>query len=238
VVHDLVTERSDVPRVVVLNGPPGAGKSTALRTVLERQPGIAHFNERLYFADQRQRGTRLGAQAGDLARRFRWVPDWLMAETISGWLADELDGASGLLVEGFPRNSVQCELLDHVLAKYGLAVDLHVYLDVPDAVALARTTGRRICQPCETLVEGAIALPGEVCGRCGTGLVLRPDDAPEVLRDRLAHHRAGAGEVHDHYRRRGVLRQLSGQGTRDEVTRRLFDAVGAVGLGPAAQVRR
>jgi adenylate kinase len=154
-----------------------------------------------------------------------------MAEAISQWLGDNLPAASSILIEGFPRNGAQCHVLDEVLASHGLSVDAFLYLDVDDRIALSRVTGRLVCPRCETWVEDPIPVAGAPCERCGGDRVQRRDDAPDVMRDRLAHHRRGAPDVRAHYAGRGVLRDLSGAGSREDVARQLFAELAAVNRG-------
>ncbi|GIG88036.1 adenylate kinase family protein [Plantactinospora endophytica] len=220
---------ADVP-VMILTGPPGAGKSTAMRAFRRRFPGLIHFGVRVFFERQIEQGTPLGLRAKKFHDTKVWHPDELIFDGIASWLDEGLPAATRVVLEGFPRNRSQARALDGVLGDRGLRVDRLVYLNVPDEVAAARVMTREVCTSCETIVADAIPVPGTACVRCGRQLVRRPDDDQQTFRRRLARQRQGAVELLDHYEALGVVVRIDGTSPPAQVAAALEVAA------PAAQI--
>lgn len=200
---------AEIP-VMVLTGPPGAGKSTAMRAFRRRFPGLIHFGVRVFFERQIEQGTPLGLRAKEFADSRRWHPDELIFEGLASWLDESLPNAARVVLEGFPRNRSQALVLDRVLGDRGLRVNRIVYLDVPDAVCAARVMKREVCISCDTIVAEAIPVPGSACTQCGRQLVRRPDDDQQTFRKRLARQRQGAAQLLAHYEALGVVVRIDG----------------------------
>ncbi|MCX4521913.1 MULTISPECIES: adenylate kinase family protein [Streptomyces] len=215
---------SPIP-VVALVGPPAAGKSTAMRAIFAAQPGLAHFAVRVFFGRQAAAGTPLGLQAKEYAAHARWLPDEFVGQGLTAFLEEELPAASGVVLEGFPRNADQAQVLDRVLTGFSLKLDRFVLLDVPDEVATARVGQRRVCQRCDTFVENGVLVPDAACPRCGGSVVLRRDDAPEVFRDRLRHHRESVRGLLAHYASRDLMLRVDGTGSPETVADQLREAM-------------
>ena len=184
-------------RVVIL-GLIGAGKGTQAQRVASGR-GIVHISTGDMFRAQAARGTELGLRARAHMDRGELVPD----EVTIGMLLERLsepDAAAGFILDGFPRTAAQAEALDRALAGRGLAVDVAPRIDVPQEVLLER-----------------IARRGEIEGRS--------DDRPAVVAERLRAQRAGLEDVACFYRERGVLVDIDGVGSVDEVAERLAGAL-------------
>ncbi|WP_432151786.1 adenylate kinase family protein [Streptomyces sp. bgisy029] len=210
---------------MALVGPPAAGKSTAMRAFFAAQPGLAHFAVRVFFGRQAAAGTPLGLQAKAFAEQARWLPDEFVGQGLATFLEEELPAASGVVLEGFPRNADQAQLLDRVLAGFGLELGRFVLLDVPDDVATARVGQRQVCQRCDTFVENGVLVPDASCPRCGGAVVLRRDDAPEVFRERLWHHRESVRELLAHYAPRDLVSRVDGTGSPEAVAEQVREAM-------------
>jgi adenylate kinase len=226
------SERHAKVPVMVLTGPPGAGKSTAMRVFRRRFPGLTHFGVRVFFERQVDQGTPLGLRAKEVAGRHRWWPDEFIAEGLVSWLDESLPNATTCLVleGGYPRSKAQALVLDRALGDRGLHVNRMVYLDVPDAVAAARVMNREVCISCETPVAEAIPLPGSACTHCGRQLVRRADDDQQNFRERLARHRQDVAELLSHYEALGVLVRIDGTSPPPQVAAALEAAA------PVAQI--
>ncbi len=196
--------------VMALVGPPGAGKSTAMRAFRRRFPGLIHFGVRVFFEQQAEEGTPIGLRAKEFADRKIWYPDKLIAEGLSSWLDESLPSAPYLVLESIPRSKPQALLLDRLLGDRGLRMNRMVYLDVPDAVCAARVMDRQVCISCETSVAEATPVPDSACVHCGRQLVRRPDDDQKMFRKRLARLRENEAELMAHYEPLGVVVRIDG----------------------------
>ncbi|GAA0549649.1 adenylate kinase [Paractinoplanes ferrugineus] len=214
---------SDLP-VMILTGPPGAGKSTAMRTFRHSFPGLDHFGVRVFFQRQIELGTPLGVRAAVFHESRVWHPDEMILEGIALWLDQTLPDATRIVFESFPRNASQARAVDGLLAERGLRVNRVVSLDVPDEICAARVTGREVCVECDTIVADAIPVPGSACPHCGRELVRRPDDDRPTFLRRLARQRQGAVELLAHYEARGVLVRVDGTRPPAEVAQALLEA--------------
>jgi adenylate kinase len=202
------------PRILLL-GAPGAGKGTQSER-LAATYDVDHITTGDALRANRDMETEYGTprefmEAGEL------VPDPVVNEIV----VEALSAADGFVLDGYPRNLDQAEYLadqttlDHV-----------VYLDVSEAELVDRLTGRRVCSDCGTNYHVDFDPPSEpgVCDECGGELVQRDDDAEETVRERLRVYRENTEPVVEHYRERGVLSEVDGEGTPDEV----FAAIRAV----------
>lgn len=134
--------------IVILLGPPGAGKGTQAEAIVKRL-SIPHVSTGDIFRANLAQGTKLGLEAKGYMERGALVPDDLVVRLVGDRLSQP-DAAKGVLLDGFPRTVGQAEALDSLLAA-GAApgkVDVCLLLDVPDAELMRRLTGRRVCRGC------------------------------------------------------------------------------------------
>lgn len=203
--------------VLALIGPPGAGKSTAMRTFRKDFPGSIHFGVRVFFERQTEQRTPIGLRAKPYADHKIWHPDELIAEGLSSWLTENLPLARSVVLESIPRSKSLATIVDRVLVEHGLRIDSLVFLDVPDSVCAARVLRREVCVDCDTFVAKAIPVPGSACRHCGAQLVRRPDDDEATFRRRLARLRDGEQVLLAHYEYRGVITRIDGTRPPEEV---------------------
>ena len=213
--------------IVVLMGPPGAGKGTQAARLAERQ-GAAHVASGDLFREALAAGTPLGQQAKGYMERGELVPDDLVVKMVLERLARP-DCDRGVILDGFPRTAAQAEALDEALAAQERRVDAALLLDVPAEAILERMTGRRICRQCQAPYHIKFNPPARagVCDRCGGPLYQRDDDREDTVRRRLAVYQEQTLPLASYYRQRGILRQVDGLGEVDEITERLMRALGA-----------
>ncbi len=211
--------------IVVLMGPPGAGKGTQAVRLAERL-GVAHVASGDLFREAIAAGTPLGLEAKQYMDRGELVPDDVVVKMVLERMARP-DCAGGVVLDGFPRTVAQAESLDRALAQEGKQVDVALNMRVPAAEVLERLTGRRICRKCQTPYHVKFnppARPG-ICDRCGGQLYQREDDREETVRRRLEVYAQQTAPLIEYYRQRGRLREVEGTGSLDQVTERLIQAL-------------
>lgn len=209
---------------VVLLGPPGAGKGTQAQRIAAATK-LLHISTGDMFRENVKLGTELGVLANSYMSKGELVPDdvtiRMLLERIS-----RADAAEGAMFDGFPRNVVQAVALDAALAERGAKIDRALLISVEDAELIARLGGRWICRNCGALYHERNDPPKKqgVCDRCGGELYQREDDRPEVVSARLEKQKPPLALI-DHYRQAGVLREIDGQRSLDDVTKDLLEAI-------------
>ena len=222
---------SSIGRVVVLLGAPGAGKGTQAQ-ILSEKLGLAHVATGDLFRAAVRDETPLGLAAKGFMTRGELVPDAVTIEMLLERLAQP-DAAAGILLDGFPRNTAQAEVLDEALAGKGGRVDVAPYIEVPEADLVARLGGRWICRaaghPYHELTKKP-ARPG-ICDVDGSELYQRDDDKPATVQARLRQQLGALATVVEYYRGHGVLRAVDGRGAIDKVTGDLLAAIAPATAG-------
>ena len=216
-----------IGNVVVLLGAPGAGKGTQAQ-VLSQRLGLAHVATGDLFRAAVAEGTPLGRTAKGYMDRGELVPDSVTIDMLFERLAKP-DAAKGILLDGFPRNTAQAEVLDKSLAERGGKVDVAPYIKVPEADLVARLGGRWICRA-QGHPYHELSKPPLVKGICdvdGSELYQRDDDKPATVQARLRQQLGALDLVVDHYRKAGVLAEVDGGLPIDQVTRELLSAIAA-----------
>ncbi len=201
---------------LVLFGPPGAGKGTQAVRLAEHF-GVPHISTgdilRRHVADK----SDLGKTAERYIRAGKLVPDDLVIEMVRKRLAQR-DAKRGFVLDGFPRTREQASALDKMTK---LDAALLLFLDPEDLIK--RSTGRRVCEDCETvyhLLMNAPKKPG-FCDRCGGKLIVREDDQLETVRTRVEVYEEQTKPLVSHYKEKGLLVQVYGSGLIDEVFDRI-----------------
>ncbi len=198
--------------VVVLLGAPGSGKGT-LAAEMAKLPGIAHLSTGDLLRGAVKAGTPAGIEAKGYMESGNLVPDALIARMVGDYMA--ANGAlSTVLLDGFPRNVAQADILSELLAKNGVTLSCALLLDVPDEVVVRRISGRRVCPACGAGFNVDTLPPKQegICDACGAALVVRKDDTPETVRHRLAVYAEQTFPLIAYYRERNLLRTVDGSG--------------------------
>ncbi len=219
--------------MILLLGPPGAGKGTQAR-FLHNTLAIPHVASGDLLREHRRRGTALGLAAQEFMDRGDLVPDEMVVKMVMDRL-QRSDAVRGALLDGFPRSSVQASTLDALLAERGSVVQTALYLDVPTEVLVQRIAGRWLCPSCQATYPSkahTTAAPGDGrCVDCKDLLYQRPDDRPEVVQQRLEVYLRETLPVVEHYTERGVLVRVDGGRAIDRVRATLCTSLGGAVRG-------
>jgi adenylate kinase len=208
---------------LLLYGAPGSGKGTQAN-MLRTRFGIPHIATGDMLRAEIASGTELGRQAQPILARGQYVPDDIMIGMIRNRLG-EPDCAGGFIIDGFPRTVPQAEALDVLMRELDRRLDRVLYLKVDVDELLQRLAGRLVCPVCQrTYPPGTAA-----CASDGTALVQREDDKAEAVRPRIEIYLSKTVPVLEHYRGTGVVSEIDGRGTIDEITGRVLAAIGENG---------
>jgi len=169
---------------VILFGPPGSGKGTQAK-FLRQSLGIAHISTGDMLRERIAAGDGLGLQASQIMQSGNLVPDEIVNRMVEDRI-EQADAVKGFILDGYPRTVPQARLLVELLKSKGIS-PLVVHLKVDYNVIIARLSGRRQCPTCGALYSVTSNAPtvSEVCDYDGSKLVIRDDDRPEVVGERL-----------------------------------------------------
>ncbi len=211
---------------IILFGPPGAGKGTQAKILVEKR-GVPQVSTGDMMRAERKSGSELGKKFDHYMSQGLLVPDALTVELLSNRLGQD-DAKNGVIFDGFPRNVSQADTLDGIQAAAKRTLHRVISLEVPEEQIVERMSGRRSCPACGQIYHlryNPPPLSGN-CGACGAGpLTQRPDDREEVVRERLVVYRRETHPLLDFYKARGVVRNVDGTGSLEEITARIEQAL-------------
>ena len=208
---------------LVLLGPPGAGKGTQARYLVERF-GVPLVATGAIFRSNVAEGTELGRLASAYLDAGELVPD----EVTIGMVMQAIDQApGGFVLDGFPRNIRQAEALEAELAARKAPVSAALAFLVDEETAVKRIAGRRTCANCQRPYNVFFDPPrvDGVCDECGGPLLQRTDEDEPTVRRRLQVYRESTAPLLKFYSDRGLLREVDAEGTEAEVTERVLAAL-------------
>jgi adenylate kinase len=213
---------------LVLVGPPGAGKGTQAQ-FLSLHFAIPHISTGDIFRANLKDGTPLGIQAKGYMDRGELVPDSVTNEMVRDRLTKD-DLANGFLLDGFPRNVAQAEVLRAILADKKTPLDAVLELAVDTAEIVLRLSGRRVCRNCGKVWHLEFDKPSnpDVCDICQGELYQRDDDKEEVVTRRLEVYQEQTAPIIAFYRTEGLLITISAVGSVSDITDRAISALSRV----------
>lgn len=203
------------PSVVVLLGAPGAGKGTQAAR-LSDEYGLPHVSTGELFRANIAQGTTLGESARSYVEGGQLVPDEVVVDMLFDRVAQE-DCEGGYLLDGFPRTLAQARSFAERTPAAWMEIVLN--LEINDERIVERISGRLACSECANVhhPQGAPPSVAGRCDRCGGVLYQRDDDAPQLVRERLAVYHRQTEPLVGYYATRGSLCEVDGQGSPDEV---------------------
>jgi adenylate kinase len=213
--------RPDQDRLLVLMGPPGAGKGTQAKLLIARY-GIPQLSTGDMLRAARAAGTSLGKQVAELMDHGHLVPD----DVVIALIEERLHGPetkAGAIFDGFPRTVAQAKALDVKLGEHGRRIDRAILVDVIDEEVVRRTSGRRLCGACQASYHIDFSPPKQagICDACGAALIQRPDDAAERVRARLEAYRRDTAPVLGYYQETGHYCRVDGAAAPEVVFEQL-----------------
>ncbi len=207
---------------IIMLGAPGAGKGTQAE-ILSKKLGIPTISTGNILRAAVKAGTPVGLQAKSYMDAGKLVPD----DVIIGILAEALQGpecAKGYILDGVPRTIPQAEAME----AQGVDIDVALDLAVEDDAIVARMGGRRVCPVCGATYHIVNAPPKKegVCDKCGNQLIIRADDAPETVKDRLRTYHEQTEPLLAFYKERGKLKTVENKPSIEENTAEIMKALG------------
>lgn len=195
---------------IIMLGAPGAGKGTQAKMIADTY-GLPHVSTGDIFRMNIKNGTQLGMEAKTYMDQGLLVPDELTVRILLDRVGQD-DCKDGYVLDGFPRTIPQAEVLEDALSKLGDQIDYAINVEVPDENIIRRMGGRRACLACGATYHIEHVPPKQegICDTCGQELVLRDDDKPETVKNRLRVYQEQTQPLIDFYTKKGVLRSVDG----------------------------
>ena len=211
---------------IIMLGAPGAGKGTQAKMIAEKY-AIPHISTGDIFRANIKNGTELGKEAKKYMDQGKLVPDELTVKILLDRVAQP-DCANGYVLDGFPRTIPQAEVLDKALRELGDKIDYAINVDVPDENIVNRMGGRRACVGCGATYHIKYNAPkvDNTCDTCGSDLIIRDDDKPETVQNRLSVYHEQTQPLIDFYEKQGVLRTVDGTVDMSDVFAAIVDILG------------
>lgn len=212
--------------LIVLLGPPGAGKGTQAELLVAKYQ-LLHVATGDILRSSVNRGLPLGRKAREYMDQGLLVPDEIVVQIVSEKL-EELKGVSGALLDGFPRTLGQAKSLDRLLGQKGIVIDRVIFIEVPEEELITRLTGRRVCRECGSTYHLKFNQPKvrNVCDHCGGELYQRDDDSLQTVTERLSVFGRQTIPVVEYYRQQGLLTAVNGHTDISQVFSQICSAIG------------
>ena len=206
---------------IIMLGAPGAGKGTQAKKIASKY-SIPHISTGDIFRANIKSGTELGKKAKTYIDQGHLVPDELVVDIVIDRVQQQ-DCSDGYVLDGFPRTIPQAEALDKALAEMGQSIDYAINVEVPDENIVQRMSGRRACVNCGATYHIVYAPTKieNVCDTCEGELILRDDDKPETVQERLNVYHEQTQPLIDYYTQQDKLVEVDGTIDIEKV----FDAI-------------
>ena len=195
---------------IIMLGAPGAGKGTQAIMIAEKY-GVPHVSTGDIFRANIKNNTPLGVEAKKYMDAGQLVPDELTVKILLDRVAKD-DCKNGYVLDGFPRTIPQAEVLENALKELDDKIDFAINVDVPDENIIRRMGGRRACLKCGATyhIEHVPPKKEGICDTCGSELVLRDDDKPETVKERLNVYHKQTQPLIDYYNKKNIMKSVCG----------------------------
>lgn len=211
---------------LILLGPPGAGKGTQAKKLVD-----AHRISQISTGDLLRAAVREQTPLGKAAKAKmdagELVPDEVVVAMVRERLGQK-DCQKGFILDGFPRSVPQVRALDAMLKQAGIKIDHVLSIEVPEEELVRRLGGRRSCPACGAMFHVVFNAPKRegVCDQCGGGLIVRDDDNEKTVRNRIKVYREQTEPLKAYYQKQGLLRLIEGVGNPEQIFARMEKALG------------
>jgi len=204
-------------------GAPGAGKGTQAKKISEKFD-IPHVSTGDILRKEIKNETELGLEAKSFVESGKLVTDELVIEIIKNFIQGD-SAENGFLIDGFPRNLAQAKKFAEMLEEIELKLDHVINIAVDNSEIINRLGMRRTCKECQKITSVAESSNGASCPECGGELFIRKDDEEEVIVHRLEIYEKETQPLIEYYSKSGVLTDINGLGTEEEVTERILKSL-------------
>lgn len=212
---------------IVLLGPPGAGKGTQAKLIVEKY-NIPHISTGDIFRKNIKEMTPLGIKAKEYIDKGQLVPDELTVDIVKDRIQEE-DCKNGFLLDGFPRTVAQADALSEVLEELGTKLDSVINIKVDENNLIVRLSGRRVCPKCGASFHVVFNPPKNegVCDYCGAEVIQRADDSEETVKNRLAVYNKQTQPLIDYYTNNGLIKNINGEQDINKVFAEICEVLGS-----------
>ena len=212
--------------IVILLGPPGAGKGTQAAKIVEKYK-IPQISTGDILRENIKKGTAIGIKAQEYMNKGELVPDDLIIKIAEARILEE-DCKNGYLLDGFPRTVYQAEVLDDFLEQRGCSIDKVLNINVDQEALMQRISGRRVCRVCGATyhINNISSKVEGVCDICGGELYQRKDDATETVENRISIYNERTKPLVEYYLNTGRLTHINGSSGSDNVFATIVSELG------------
>lgn len=212
---------------LILLGPPGSGKGTQARKLMEKF-GIPQISTGDILRAKKKEKSKLGQEIKEIMESGRLVSDELVIQIVEERLKAD-DCRYGYILDGFPRNVAQADALDQLLEKIGHKITQVLDLSVNEDELVRRLTGRRVCRQCQQMFHVEFTKPKKdgICDKCGGELYQRDDDQEKTIRERLRVYRDETAPLINYYSRKKLLKSVDGLKAPETVTAEILSIIEA-----------